>query len=330
MSYNKLFEKIIKEIRDSKCIIISRHINPDGDAYGSAFGLQRLIQHAFGKSAIVCNDHRNDNFKFLGREEFPTHDLMDGALLIVVDTATPDRIDNHLALLARSIIKIDHHVEQTKDASYWDLKYIDDKRSSASELVVDFANYLIETKIIPGINKETATPLYCGVMCDTGNFAYGMTPKTFRAAEELLCSNVDYDALRIKVFNSTFDEVVFRADAIQNAKLTENGVAYVIVDEELRNKYELTDVTAGSVIDQLRSIKGSIIYAAFIYCCENVVRGRLRSRYIPIRPIAEKYGGGGHDNASGIVLSSMDQIKDVLTDLDSLIKEYKEKNPEVV
>ena len=74
------------------------------------------------------------------------------------------------------------------------------------------------------------------------------------------------------------------------------------------------------------SWSGCICWIAFIDNCDdkNTIRVRLRSRFVHINGIAEKYRGGGHACASGATLYSQDEVEAMLKDTDALVKEYKQ------
>jgi phosphoesterase RecJ-like protein len=57
---------------------------------------------------------------------------------------------------------------------------------------------------------------------------------------------------------------------------------------------------------------------------EGSIRVRLRSRFVHINTIAEKYRGGGHACASGATVYSVDEMQALLSDADAHVKEYKE------
>ena len=109
-------------------------------------------------------------------------------------------------------------------------------------------------------------------------------------------------------------------------KMTEHGVAYIYVDNEMRERFSLTDEEASNTVSCLDSIKDSIIWIAFIDNRDGTIRVRLRSRFVTINKLAEKYRGGGHDCASGATLYSADEIDTLLRDADALIREFKETN----
>ena len=74
------------------------------------------------------------------------------------------------------------------------------------------------------------------------------------------------------------------------------------------------------------SIKGSLIWIAFIETDRGEIRVRLRSRFVKISDLAEKYGGGGHAQAAGATVHSKKELNQLLNEADELLKNYKETN----
>ena len=109
-------------------------------------------------------------------------------------------------------------------------------------------------------------------------------------------------------------------------KITENGVAYIHVTEKMQEKFALTSEHASASVSYLDSIRGSLIWLAFIDNADGTIRVRLRSRFLPINKLAEKYRGGGHDCASGATLHKKSEIKKLLSEADEMLKNYKENN----
>ena len=69
---------------------------------------------------------------------------------------------------------------------------------------------------------------------------------------------------------------------------------------------------ASALISTIDSIRGSIIWVAFIDNDDSTIRVRLRSRFVEINKVAEKYRGGGHAQASGATLNHRKEIKSIL------------------
>ena len=74
------------------------------------------------------------------------------------------------------------------------------------------------------------------------------------------------------------------------------------------------------------SIKGSLIWIAFIDNGDKTIRVRLRSRFVTINTLAEAYHGGGHAMASGATCYSRKEMNALIADADKLLGEFKASN----
>lgn len=324
MNNYEVKKAILEKIREYKSIIISRHVRPDGDAVGSTLGLARILRLTFPeKQVYVVNGDYAEYTAFLGNEDAqPDAACYAGSLAIVIDTATPDRISNKSWQSAREVIKIDHHIDV---APYGDIAWVEEHRSSACEMIADFyMTFREELKI----DREAATCIYAGIVTDSGRFRFrSVSGETLRCAAALLDLGVDTDTLFAHLYLEKLDAFRFRAYVYENIKMTPHGVAYIYVDRAMKERFSLTDEEASNVVSCLDSIKGSIIWLAFIDNADGAtIRVRLRSRFVTVDKLANKYRGGGHDCASGATLMSPDEIPLLLADADALIADYKENN----
>lgn len=322
MNFEKKLE-ILNKIKAYDRIIIFRHKRPDGDAVGSTKGLREILRLTYPEKEIVLiNNDYSDYVSFLGNEDSEKPDeFYKEALGIVIDTATTDRISNPKFELCREIIKIDHHID---NAPYGDCYWVEDERSSACEMIADFyATFKDELKI----NKEAATYIYAGMVTDSGRFRFrSVSGDTLRLAGMLLELGVDTDTLYANLYMKDFNTLKFQAYVYKKMKLTENGVVYLYVDKAMKRKFGLTNEQASAAISYMDSIKNSLIWLAFIENDDGTIRVRLRSRFVTVNEIAEKYRGGGHDCASGAEVRSKREMKKLIADADARLKEYKENN----
>ena len=108
----ELKKQILDKIKEYNKIVICRHFRPDGDAVGSTKGLSAILRATFPEKDIrLINDDYSDYMAFLGKEdEQVDDDFYSDALVIVMDTATEDRLSNKKYSLGREIIKFDHHI----------------------------------------------------------------------------------------------------------------------------------------------------------------------------------------------------------------------------
>ena len=313
---------ILNKIKEYNKIIIFRHFRPDGDAVGSTKGLQKILKLSYPeKTVLLINDDYSDYLEFLGAEDGPIPDEeYADALGIVCDTATAKRISNQKYSLCREIVKIDHHIPIE---SYAPTEWVEEERSSTCEMIAYFFDtFSDELKI----DTEAATYIYAGMVTDSGRFRFrDVSSETMRLASVMLKNNIDTDVLFAHLYMKDFEEFKFEAYAHEKMQITESGVAYLFVDKEMQEKFHLTKEQASASVSFMDSIKGSLIWIAFIENDEEI-RVRLRSRFVKVSDLAEEYNGGGHACAAGATVYSRDQMNELIAKADALLGEYKANN----
>lgn len=316
-------KQILDKIKQYDKIIITRHFRPDGDAIGSTKGLAQMLRLSFPQKQIyLLNEDSSEYLAFLGGEDSPIadEDYAD-ALVIVCDTATTDRISNKKYALGKELIKIDHHIDIKP---YGDLSWVEEERSSLCEMIVDF---WLTFKDELTLDKEGATYLFTGMVTDSGRFKYSsVSGETMRLAGALIDLGIDTEWIYANLGLDDFSVFKFESYVYKKMRITKNGVAYIYVDKAMQKRFKLTNEQASNVVSYLDSIKGAIAWLAFIENKDGSVRVRLRSRFMTINTLAEKYHGGGHDRACGATLHSKKEIKLMLADADAMVKNYKDNN----
>lgn len=319
----KTMRAILDKIKQYQRIIITRHRRPDGDAIGSTKGLARILRLSFPEKEIYLQTEDNSDYlAFLGPDdEAIAPELYKDALLIVIDTATADRMSNSHYTEAKEVVKIDHHIDIKP---YGNLCWIEDFRSSACEMIAYFyKTFADELKI----DKEAATYVFCGMVTDSGRFRYDATTgETLRLASMLLDQGIDTETLYSHLYLEDFDFLKFQAYVFKKMEITEHGVVHLYVDKAMQKKFKLTSEQASEAVSFLKGIKGCIAQLAFIDMPDGTIRVRLRSRFMTINQLAEKYGGGGHANTCGATLYAPEEIAPMLRDADEMVAEYKANN----
>ena len=315
---------VLDTIKEYNKIIIFRHFRPDGDAVGSTKGLQRILQISFpNKQIVLQNCDFSDYLSFLGGEE-PLYDdeFYKDALGIVIDTATKARISNQRFSLCEKLIKIDHHIPIE---SYGDINWVEDERCSSCELITAFYDAMKDEL---KIDKEAATYLYTGLVTDSGRFRFrSVSGDTMRLAGLLLDQGVDTDHLYAHLYMKEFKEFKFEGYVLNNIQITENGVAHIYIDKSVMEEYNLSYEQASACVSFMDTIKDSLIWIAFIDTDKSdEIRVRIRSRFITVNTLGEKYEGGGHACACGATVHSKEQMSNLLSDADKMLGEYKSSN----
>lgn len=316
-------KRILDKIKEYDRIIIFRHKRPDGDAVGSTKGLREILRLSFPEKEIYINNNDySDYISFLGDEDAPLSDeAYADALGIVIDTATSDRISNPRYNLCREIVKIDHHIPVE---SYGNYEWVEEDRSSASELIAEFYHtFRNELKI----NSDAATYIYTGMVTDSGRFRFrSVSGETLRLAGMLLDVGVDLDHLYANLYMKDFHTLKFQAYVYNRLKMTENGVVYLHVTDKMREKFGLTFEEACASVSYMDSIKNSLIWIAFIDAPDGEIRVRLRSRFVTVSEIAERHHGGGHACAAGATVTSAKEMRTLIAEADARLGEYKRNN----
>lgn len=309
-------QQIIKKIEEFDTIIVHRHVIPDGDAYGSSFGLAELIRTSFPEKKVYVVGEELDYLHYVGITDKIDDSIYKNALVIVTDTPNAARISDERWKLGAYKIKIDHHPFSDVFA---DIEWIDTSYTSTCEMIT---NLLIENNL--KINDNGARCLFNGIVSDTGRFLFrGVSDQTLRYASELLRYNFDMVELYAHMYTQSKSMVRFKGYILLNFEETSNGVAYVKLTDELLKELNIDETSASSQVNTLSNIEGIKIWAFFAEDKANGdIRVNLRSSGAAVNEIAKKYGGGGHIQAAGARVNSWDMIDQMIQDLDELAQKH--------
>lgn len=319
-SLTAVLPPILDKIKAYDRIIIFRHIRPDGDCMGASKGLARILQLTYpSKEIYLPQSDTSDYLAFLGADDpaLPD-DAYHGALGIVVDTGSADRISNPKYTLCAELVKIDHHPD--RDA-YAALAWVDDTRASCSEMIADFQAFFASEL---QLDTQAATLLYLGIVTDSGRFRYpDVSGDTLRTAAYLMDAGVDAQQLYARLYLRDEKSLRFQSYVYEHMQIMPNGAAYLHIDEQTRQRFDLSLEDASASVSYLDSIRGVLCWVAFIDQPDGSIRVRLRSRFAVINDIAERYHGGGHAFASGATVYSIDEMHALMAEADERVKTYK-------
>jgi nanoRNase/pAp phosphatase (c-di-AMP/oligoRNAs hydrolase) len=158
---------IIERLKGKRKIILT-HGNSDMDAIGSAYALR----NAFGPADIYAPAGVDRVARMVADKlEIPildSADLNDYELVVVVDSSSPDLLQNPDLVVPPNSLIIDHHAPTGK----WEGMdfHCDDTRTSCCEIVKD----IIDDAGIE-IDKASGLALLGGMLTDSGHFQYADT-----------------------------------------------------------------------------------------------------------------------------------------------------------
>lgn len=311
------FKKIYKQIKKYDTIIIARHIGPDPDALGSSIGLKEAILYNFPNKKVYVIGTSASRFRYIGNLDRLEDVDYSNSLLIVTDTPDIKRIDGANPSNFDYVIKIDHHPFIEK---YGDIELIDDKASSASQLIIE----LIKNTNLK-INESIAAKLYIGLIADTNRFLYSYTStKTFELVAWLIKkTNLDFTSLYGNLYNRPLREIKFSGYLASNLIVTENGLGYLKITDDILKEYNVDCSTAGNLIENFNNIQEVKVIA---FCSEDkgndYIKCSIRSKGPIINEVTSHYNGGGHIYACGARPKTFNEVDKMLEELDLLCKNY--------
>lgn len=316
---NPICKKIYNKIKKYDTIVLARHVGPDPDALASTIALRDIIKNTFPQKKVYTVGSPASKFKYLGNLDRFNEEMYEKSLLIVCDTPDKKRIDGVDSSRFEDSIKIDHHPFVEKTCK---LEWIDDTASSASQMVMEL---VFSTKLI--LTKEAAEKLYIGLVADTNRFLfYYTTPKTFDLVSKLIrTTNINFTNLYDSLYLRSFKEVKFQGFVENNMTVTEQGLGYMKVTEEMIEQYDIDASTASNMVNQFNYIDGMFAWAIFAYDkTTGMIRGSIRSRGPIINETASHFNGGGHIYASGVRLKNFEEADRLIEELNEVCKVYKE------
>lgn len=295
------FLDIKNKIMESKKILITAHVNPDGDAIGAGLALLSGIEK-FNKNCevkFVLQDKTPDRVKFLELEKraemYDADKKYDIDIAICVDSATLTRIgDVEKAIKNIFTINIDHHISNPE---YGDINYVENV-SSTSEIIYKFLKFL-DVEIDINIGEA----LYTGLVNDTGNFKHdNVTEETFKMAGDLVKIGVNNSKIVREFLNTkSMAAIKFLGQAMYEMKFDEKKkLAYFYLSNEdfMKNGGRKEDTE--EIVENLVSYEKAKVSLFLREDTTGVIKGSMRSKHdIDVNAIAGIFGGGGHRKASG-------------------------------
>lgn len=305
----KSFRSILDKL--SGQVVILPHVNPDGDAVGSALGLGRVLKNAGLKVEVVSvNDYPefyswiegHEQVTFYSNKPKKVKRIFDESdFLICVDFNHLSRTGEMKELVEGfkgSSILIDHH---PFPQGFTDLLISHTECSSTAELVYHVLNALGFDKFI---DQKAAEALFCGIMTDTGSFDYNVSdPQTFQTVGELLKYDIDQNAIHSQVFdNYSADRMRLLGYCLSECMevYPEYHAAMIYLSKETLKRFNFIPGDSEGFVNFPLSIKG-VHFSTLFTEKDDMVKASFRSKgTFAVNEFASKnFNGGGHCNAAG-------------------------------
>jgi len=312
MLNQKHIKQSLELIKNAKHIVITSHKSPDGDSIGSSLSLHHFLSRMNINSTICHPDEMPYFLQWLNgasqilnfeqhKSEIVEH-FKSADLIFCLDYNDPSRVGMLEKFLTESSAKkimIDHH--QNPNTDFFDIIFSDPNNSSTSQLIYEFIEALNKTDLI---DENVGTPMYCGIMTDTGSFRFpSTTAKTHLIIAELINKGINNSIIHEKVFDTnTISKLKLTGYALSK-KLTlieNNTVGYIALTKEELNQFKYKKGDTEGLVNQILSING-IKLACFLKEENGIIKMSFRAKGDTyVNTLAQKqFFGGGHIYAAG-------------------------------
>ena len=293
-----MLSQVVELIENKSNFAITTHIKPDGDGVGSSLGLCWLLR-SLGKNAevIVHGDVPQAYTSLPGAAEIRDVRILDGEYdaVFVIECSDIDR-PGIAGLEKEFTVNIDHHATSAHFAS---INWIDSTASAVGEMIYNLC------KAIGGkITKEIAECVYMALVTDTGSFHFPNTSeRTLKVASELIKAGARPEEIGESVYyNYPWSRIELMRRVLDTVKRDESGrIALMRQTIEMHDSSAAVDGDNNGFVNIPLAAKDII---AVVYMREigpNQYKASLRSKgELNVAKVAEKFGGGGHKNASGL------------------------------
>ena len=328
--------RIIRIFREKgKRIAILIHVNPDGDAVGSALGLKKVLENIGHACSVISPNEIPDFLKWMPgcdsiviyEDESKKAAELIGAseVIIALDFNNLKRViefENIVIPGSSYILMIDHHPDPDNFAN---CIISDVSASSTAEIVYQF---LKSENLHNYIDNDAATCLFTGIVTDTGCFSYNSSDSnTYNIVAELLAYGIDKNRIYSLLYdNFSYDRMKLLGYALYNKMviLPELSTGYIWFTMEELERFSFTAGDTEGFVNYPLSIHG-IRFSAFFVEKKDYIKVSFRSKGdFEANNFARRYfNGGGHMNAAGG--ESYNNMNDTLKYFKEMLLENREK-----
>jgi phosphoesterase RecJ-like protein len=309
-------ERLAREFSAGRSVVLSTHINADGDGCGSEAALA-LILTALGMTVKIVNPTPwPDTYNFLLKgsvvdaTEAGASAMKKADLIIVLDISDVKRLGS-LAETVRSFkgpkLVIDHHIASDEPPSQ--VIFSDTRACATGELIFDLACTLgVE------ITPEIAVPLYVAILTDTGGFRFAnTTARCLAVASQLLAAGVEPEEMYRRLYAShPIGRLHLLRDALATLEVDPAyGISWISVAAGAAEEYGLKSEDLEGLAEHPRSVGGTRMAIFFRDLGHGKIKVSFRSTGdVNVNEFARRFGGGGHARASGALIpGSIEEVR---------------------
>ena len=315
-------EIVIEKLLDAKHVAIFTHINPDGDALGSAFASKAVLEEKGIKADVWLCEPIPERYSYLDNGHFVWSEnaKTDADTALAVDCGSENRLGKlaEMYMSAETKICIDHHLSNQPFGDYY---YCKPNAAATAEIIHKVADAVLDE-----FPMAVKVGIYTGLSTDTGHFKYSnVTENTLLAAADIVRRGIDARAITRRLYDTVkLEKLRFMGAAAERVeKLADGKIAVLKCPNSLLEEYGIKHEEVEDLPNMPVGLDGVLVG---VLVKDNVEKGHkysLRGReIIDLSKLAQYFGGGGHKNAAAFVSTEdCDKVIEELVNL--VIKELK-------
>jgi bifunctional oligoribonuclease and PAP phosphatase NrnA len=291
-------------LRGARRVAVGTHLNPDGDAVGSALAFSHWLDKLGVEHDVYCHNEAPGYLGFLaGVDRIQTvRDRDDHDVGVALDLDALDRLGRHREAFEGlpQLVVIDHHVPHESPGN---LRIVDVAAPATAGILTD-----LWADALPGVDRQIAQCLLVGLVTDTGSFRFpNTTAHALHQAAWLVERGADVAEIADFVYLNKDDEAVRLLGIALNRVKTASGgrLAWATLPLSAFQEAGAREEHNEGIVNEILSMRSVLVAAVLRESAPGRIKGSLRSKGdIDVSSVAKAMGGGGHRNAAGLSLET--------------------------
>lgn len=316
-----VYKQVAEALTKAQKIVITAHINPDGDAVGSALGLYHALKDAGKQVRVIMPTPVPATMTWMPGMDVvevysldPSITLGDADTIVVLDLNSVSRLKELGTLIMASrassrttLINIDHH---TEPESFADVQLVDTSAAATCQMLVQVLSLMKGMRI----SADCATCLYTGIMTDTGGFHFPRTTASLhRNVADLIYCGADPVMIYDNVYNhSPVARMRMLGYALSSMTTHHDGrLCTMVIEQKDLVRFGCTVEDVEGFVHNTLAVDGVAIGILLVELPDEIKCSFRSKGNVYVNALAKQYGGGGHVYAAGARVKDL-ALKEVL------------------
>ena len=292
---------ISKKILESRRIVITSHLRPDGDSICTSLALA-FMGELLEKEVEIINKDKTpfpfNHFPDIEKIKIGQIPPQSFDMVILIECANVSRsgqkkLDNYFK------VNMDHH---HSNDYYADINWVDPEAPAIAEMA-----YTLGEKLNIRFTSRIANHLYCGIVSDTGSFQFSNTnARCFEVCHKLIQHGASsIKASELLFYNNSPEKIKLLGQVLSTLQMNKKGnIAIITMFKKYLDSLNLREIDSEDITTLARSIRGVEMVLFYKEIKKDAFRISLRSKgRANAAFIAEHFGGGGHLHAAGFTVT---------------------------